>query len=133
MALKMSEQIKASIRTSFPPVSTGPAKKIGQGAGTADFGAVLQTVVKEKASIKFSAHALHRLQERNLVLNSQDMGKISRAIGKAKEKGVNSSLLLYRNMAMIVSIKNNTVITAMDKKSMHEQVFTGIDGAVVVE
>ena len=81
--------------------------------------------------VKFSAHALNRLQERNLVLNDQDMEKISLAISKAKEKGVNSSLLLYGNVAMIVSIKNNTVITIMD--IIYGQVFTGIDGAVLVE
>ena len=133
MALKMSEQVKVTGGKPFLPVTTKAGKKVDRDLGAADFGAVLQTAVKEKASVKFSAHALNRLQERNLVLNSQDMGKISVAIGKAKEKGVNSSLLLYRNMAMIVSIKNNTVITAMDKGSMQGQVFTGIDGAMVVE
>jgi len=37
------------------------------------------------------------------------------AVEKAKQKGVRESLILMKDMAFVVSIKNKTVITAMDE------------------
>ena len=54
------------------------------------------------------------------------------AVGKAREKGARDSLILMDNLALVVSIKNNTVITAVDEQSLKENVFTNIDSAVIV-
>ncbi|NLU10275.1 MAG: flagellar protein, partial [Tepidanaerobacter acetatoxydans] len=57
---------------------------------------------------------------------------INNAVDKAEQKGVRESLILMNDMAFVVSIKNRTVITAMNGDSVKENVFTNIDGAVIL-
>lgn len=85
-----------------------------------------------KAPLKFSAHAAQRLQERKITLDSATMTKVNEAIDKADAKGIDDTLVLTKDAALIVNVKNRTVITAMDRGSMTGNVFTNIDGAVVV-
>ena len=99
------------------------------------FDALLTGNIQQKQSaVKFSAHAEKRLQERNISLAQEDIAKISRAIQQASLKGARDSLLLYGNLALIASIKNNTVVTALDSNALKdEQVFTNIDSAVIIK
>lgn len=85
-----------------------------------------------KAPLKFSAHASQRLSDRKITLDPQTMQKVNEAIDKAEAKGVDDTLVLTKDAALIVSVKNRTVITAMDRGSMNGNVFTNIDGAVIV-
>lgn len=81
-------------------------------------------------SFSFSAHALDRLRVRNIRLSQDDLARLGGAIDKAAAKGGRESLVVYQNVAYVVSIKNRTVITAVDSSSMNDHVFTGIDSAV---
>jgi len=99
----------------------------------------LQTPFKEilqeqvgKSEVKFSQHAQQRLQLRNIRLSPADMEKINAAVDRAAAKGAKDSLILMNDLAFVVSVKNKTVITAVDSNSMKEHVFTNIDSAVVV-
>ena len=85
-----------------------------------------------KAPLKFSAHATQRLQDRKIKLDPATLQRVSDAIDKAEAKGIEDTLVLTGDAALIVSVKNRTVITAMDKASMTGNVFTNIDGAVIV-
>ena len=85
-----------------------------------------------KQPLKFSAHATQRLRDRNIILDQPTMGRISDAIDKADAKGVEDTLVLTKDAALIVSVKNRTVITALDRNSLNGNVFTNIDGAVIV-
>lgn len=82
--------------------------------------------------LKFSAHANQRLQDRKINLDQQTMVKVNEAIDKAEAKGVEDTLVLTKDAALIVNVKNRTVITAMDRNSLNGNVFTNIDGAVIV-
>jgi flagellar operon protein len=82
--------------------------------------------------LKFSAHAMQRLQSRNIHLSNDDMARMNAMADKAAEKGVKQSLFMLRDVAMVVSIKNRTVITAVDGDSMRENVFTNIDSAAII-
>lgn len=82
--------------------------------------------------LKFSQHALQRLQSRNIKLDQAAMDKLNGAVDKAAQKGAKESLILMNNLALVVSVKNRTVITAMDESSMKDSVFTNIDSAVIV-
>jgi flagellar operon protein len=75
---------------------------------------------------------MERLKDRNIELNSEDLEKITNAIDKATAKGANESLLLYKDIAFIASIRNKTIITAVDSKSAKDNVFTNIDSAVLI-
>lgn len=82
--------------------------------------------------LKFSAHAMQRLQSRNIHLSGEDVARMNTMADKAAEKGAKQSLFMLRDVAMVVSIKNRTVITAVDSDSMKENVFTNIDSAAVI-
>ncbi|MFQ9934491.1 MAG: TIGR02530 family flagellar biosynthesis protein [Lachnospiraceae bacterium] len=92
--------------------------------------ATFEDLFKEK--LKFSKHADERLATRNINLTSEQMDRLNAGMKKASEKGINESLMLMDNLAFIVNVKNNTVITAMDSSGTDERVFTNIDGAVIV-
>jgi flagellar operon protein len=83
--------------------------------------------------LKLSAHAEKRLRERNITLNEADMEKISRAVDLAAGKGVKNSLVIYHDLALVTSVQNRTVVTALDRHSESGRVFTNIDGAIIVE
>ncbi|NLW90323.1 MAG: flagellar protein [Syntrophomonadaceae bacterium] len=82
--------------------------------------------------LKFSQHAQQRLADRNIEFSQDDLDKLNQAVSKARAKGSRDSLVLMDNLALLVSVKNNTVITAVDGQSLKENVFTNIDSAVIV-
>ena len=82
------------------------------------------------SALKFSKHANERLASRNIDLTKEQLKRLETGAKKASEKGINESLVLVDNLAFIVNIKNNTVITAVNDGE--DKVFTNIDGAVVI-
>jgi flagellar operon protein len=90
-----------------------------------------QTVDKIVSPVRFSKHASVRLGDRNIELSSEQLNRLNEGAQKANAKGINESLVLVDEIAFIVNIKNNTVITAMDQSEAKENVFTNIDGAVI--
>lgn len=86
----------------------------------------------DKSSLKFSAHAMNRIKDRSIDLGKDLMGKLERAVDTAQEKGAKESLILSKDAAFIVSIKNKTVITVLDRNQMDGNVFTNIDSTVVI-
>jgi flagellar operon protein len=85
-----------------------------------------------KSPLKFSAHASQRLSDRKITLDAATMTKVNNAIDMAEAKGIDDTLVLTKDAALIVNVKNRTVITAMDRNAMTGNVFTNIDGAVIV-
>lgn len=82
--------------------------------------------------LKFSKHAASRLADRQIDLTQEQMKRLEDGTKKASEKGIQESLVLIDQLAFIVSVKNNTVITAMDQKETSDNIFTNIDGAVIM-
>ena len=81
--------------------------------------------------VKFSKHANQRLESRNINLSDEQMSRLNQGISKARDKSINESLVMMDNLAFIVNIKNNTVVTALESNE-ESNVFTNIDGAVIV-
>lgn len=104
-------------------------QKINQHQGPS-FQDVLSKVNQQE--LKFSKHALERLKSRNIELSSSDIEEINKAVDKASEKGVKEALILMDNKAFIASVKNKTIITAAVEEQLKENVFTKIDGAVII-
>ncbi|OAA83226.1 TIGR02530 family flagellar biosynthesis protein [Clostridium ljungdahlii] len=92
----------------------------------------LSSEIDKNSSFTISNHAAERLKSRNINLNESDMKNINSAINKAEGKGCRESALVYKNAVLITSIKNRTVITAMDKNEENQNVFTNIDSLVIV-
>ena len=80
----------------------------------------------------FSKHANERLESRNINLSEEQITRLNKGIMQAKEKSINESLVMMDNIAFIVNVKNNTVITAVEQEIENGNVFTNIDGAVIV-
>lgn len=107
-------------------------KSISKKGTSNTFSEIFNQQINKNSTVKISSHAQQRLQQRNIVLNKKDIDNINNAIQKADSKGAKESLLLYKDMAFITSIKNKTIITAVDPKNTKENVFTNIDSAVIV-
>ncbi len=86
----------------------------------------------ESGALKFSNHAIERMQSRGISYSPQDMTRLGEAVQKAAAKGSKDTLVLMENSALIVSVKNNTVVTVMDKNALKENVFTNIDSTIVM-
>lgn len=82
--------------------------------------------------LKFSKHASSRLLDRNINLTENQMERLQEGAKKASCKGIAESLVLVDDLAFIVNVKNSTVVTAMDQTETDENVFTNIDGAVIM-
>lgn len=82
--------------------------------------------------VHFSRHASNRLNERDITLSTEQLDRLMEGTNKAATKGINESLVLLDNLAFIVNTKSNTVITAMDSSETKENIFTNIDGAVII-
>ncbi len=82
--------------------------------------------------LHFSNHAVKRLEQRGIELKPEQLNQIESAIDSAAAKGAKDSLILMKDMALIVNVNNRTVVTAMDGSSMKDNVFTQIDSAVII-
>jgi len=87
---------------------------------------------EEIAGVKFSQHALDRMQSRGLNFSNNDLLKLNEAVEKIAQKGAKESLVYMNDVALVVSVTNKTVITAMDGKSAKDNIFTNIDSAVII-
>lgn len=93
-----------------------------------------EDVLRAKAdnTLKFSKHALMRLDSRDINLTAEQTNRLENGVTAARNKGINESLVVIDSLAFIVNVKNNTVVTAMDKNETQNNVFTNIDGAVIM-
>jgi len=96
------------------------------------FAKILESELRGPRGIRFSAHALERLESRELAMSPTDQARIERAVDLAASKGSRETLLLMDDMALVVSVPNRTVITAVPQNELEDMVFTNIDSTVVM-
>lgn len=88
-------------------------------------------LAQELAGIKFSSHATARLQSRGIHLGKDELQRLQQAVDLAAAKGSKDALVLLGDVAMVVSVVNRTVVTALDREQAKANVFTNIDSAVI--
>ncbi len=98
----------------------------GSQAAAADFSRLLNS------SLTFSRHVSERIERRQIDMSGDRIDRLESAVDKAAAKGARESLVLLNDLAVVVSVRNRTVITAMERDNMKEGVFTQIDSAVIV-
>ena len=81
--------------------------------------------------MRFSAHALQRAERRGIDLSPVTLGRLNDGVDRAAGKGARASVVFVDQTAFVVSVPNRTVITAVDREHMKQQVFTNIDSAVI--
>lgn len=82
--------------------------------------------------LKLSGHAQTRLQSRNIAMGAEEWERVLSGVDRAAQKGARESLVLVDDVALVVSVKNRTVITAVGRENLKENVFTNIDSAIIV-
>lgn len=106
-----------------------PQKQVPHG-----FAGELQSAVNEKTNkLVVSKHAQMRLEQRNINIDQNTWTRIDAKVQEAKRMGVRDSLVLTQKAALVVSAKNNTVITAMDRDEASSQIFTNINGTIILD
>jgi flagellar operon protein len=122
-----------------PPGLAGPVAPVTPAAPPANaapingpsFAEVLAQRTEAAEPLKFSRHALARLQQRGIELAGPTIQRLSDGVARAAGKGSRDSVVFLDGTAFVVSVKNNTVITAVGSEHMREHVFTNIDSAVI--
>lgn len=104
--------------------------KLNKNKPDISFKEVLDKVSKVDNGYKVSKHAEERLKDLNF--SESDMQNIQQGFKLAENKGAKNSLLLYKDVALITSIENKTIITAVDKNRAQDNVFTNIDSVVIL-
>jgi len=111
-----------------------PVKKVDPRQVGGPFQSFLQEALKETdtkpTSVTISNHAQKRLEQHGFILNDEDMSRLEEAVRTLEAKGSEQSLILYDDLALIASIKNKTVITALKSTEMTD--VTNIDSAIQI-
>ena len=121
-----SQPILPLNQTATVKSSQAVAKKNNNGAS---FQALLQQAAKQ---VNFSQHAINRMQSRGISLNEQELAKLDDTVEKLSKKGARESLIYLNDIALVVSIKNRTVITAMEGANGNDNIITNIDSAAII-
>ena len=115
----------------LPVNKTIPRQQIGMGLS---FQEVLSRTTEQNqvTELKFSKHASVRLEQRGIQLTQGQMERLTDATTRAGQKGIKDSLVIVDELAFIVNVPNHTVVTAMESAEAMTNVFTNIDGAVIM-
>ena len=118
------ELLEISKRGKLP---TAPTEK-----GEPSFKEMFSAQLAGDRGISFSKHASERLFSRGIELDNTTLSRIADAVDKAEVKGSKETLVLTDEAALVISVKNRTVITAFDREHLREGVVTSIDSAVIL-
>ncbi|WP_071459449.1 TIGR02530 family flagellar biosynthesis protein [Bacillus massilinigeriensis] len=100
---------------------------------TPSFSEKLKEELGQVKKLELSKHAEQRLIQRGISIPSDQWHSIEAKISQAREMGINDSLVLLKEAALIVSVKNSIVITAIDRKEVDGHIFSNIDGTIMLD
>ncbi len=113
----------------MPVAANNSAARLASDGDGRDFSAVLAEATRQ---VTFSKHAMNRLKERNIDLSTDALTKLDNTVERMAQKGAKESLIYLNDIAMVVSVANRKVITAMDGESLSDNIFTNIDSAAIL-
>ncbi len=121
--------------TIFPqPINPVRSQTQVRGAGKTNSGGSFDQLLQNKidqGGVTFSKHATARMENRGISFNPNQMQRLESAVSQVNAKGGKESLVLLDDTALVVSVKNDTVITVVDREQLKNNVFTNIDSAVI--
>lgn len=129
-----------SLKFNFPIVTGKPQPEQTQKADTDagdiaekdSFKSILTDMLRKNSEVNFSKHAVKRAVDHNIELTDENLSRLNEGVKMASEKNLEEPLILVGRTAFLVNIPNNTVITAVDSSDMKGNVFTNIDGTVII-
>lgn len=130
----MNLKIYTPVVTGIP--KTGPSTKTEGGSSSAgerqSFGNILAETINKSSEINFSKHAVKRVADHNIELSDDSINRLNEGVKLASEKKLEEPLILVGDTAFLVNVPNKTVITAVNSGKMKGNVFTNIDGTVII-
>ncbi len=126
------QQLKAL--KAYGATGTSAAPEVSKEAGK-EFRSAFQDLLQggaENVGMKLSGHAAKRIEERKLDMDTSEFLKLRSALDQLKKKGGTNSLVVTEKAAYIVDVGKDTIVTAIDKDSMAENVFTKIDSTLFI-
>jgi flagellar operon protein len=120
---KINSFFNSQVKRNVNSRDTGPIKE--------SFGNILSDEISSE-KIRFSQHAMQRISSRNINITGKQLEDLDKAVRKASDKGIKDSLVLLENTALIVSIRNKTVVTAMESSKLKDGIVTNIDGTIII-
>ena len=115
--------------TSVPAKGSTDTSNRLQPGQKSEFGQLVQNATTSK-EVQMSGHAVKRLQERNIAFDGDEYVKLQEALGKLRQKGGHDSLVITSKAAYVMDVDKGMVVTAVDRDSMGENVFTKIDSTI---
>lgn len=94
------------------------------------FQSVLDNIKNKNEGFTISKHAAKRLDEINFT--EEDMKQIEKGFEIAKDKNSKNTVMLYKDVAIIASVENKTLITAVEKDRAKDNIFTNVDSVVIL-
>lgn len=127
------DPLRIPVITTGRPFDTPAAGKTAASA-TPSFQEMLETSLSrtQPNTLTFSKHAMARTEQRGISLSQADMDRLDDAVGKARDKGITDTLVVMDNAAFIVNVPSKIIVTVVDGSDTGNNVFTNIDGAVIV-
>ncbi|MEG0752314.1 MAG: TIGR02530 family flagellar biosynthesis protein [Angelakisella sp.] len=131
MDYKPFDRFSVPITTGVPRIPVQkPVTKSGE-TGEASFSDILRSQLSQ-SNVEFSKHAVSRVLERNIPISPANLERLSSGVELARGKGLNDTLILIDKTAYLVSVKNSKVITTVSGDELSGNVFTNIDGTVII-
>ena len=129
---RLSIPITTGTAQPYRPVTASSSSTASPQTGSSSFQALLQQQLQQNAGVEFSKHAVSRVTQRNIELTDNSLERLNQGVKIAQEKGLDAALILIDRTAFIVSAQNNKVITTVGESDLTGNVFTNIDGTVII-
>lgn len=129
---RLSLPITTGTAQPYRPDATAAAPAASGQSDSPSFQTLLQQQLQQNAGVEFSKHAVSRVTQRNIELTDSSLERLNQGVKIAQEKGLDSALILIDRTAFIVSAQNNKVITTVGEGDLTGNVFTNIDGTVII-
>ena len=117
-----------------PRLGAGGGREQAARTDSSGFAAAFQQELEraEGRQVAFSKHAMERAEERGIEVTSHLLDRLTDSVERAQAKGATNILALDQSLAFIINVPNGRVITAISQDEMKENIFTNIDGAVIL-
>jgi len=127
--MSVVERNPALLPPGLAPAGRPAPANPGRAGSDSSFASVLGAT--QSQPVRFSSHALQRVQRRGIDMSPATVARLNDGVDRAAGKGARASVVFVDSTAFVVSVPNRTVITAVDRDHMKQQVFTNIDSAVI--
>ena len=129
---RLSLPITTGTAQPYRPDAAAAASAASAQSDSPSFQELLQKQLQQNAGVEFSKHAVSRVAQRNIELTDNSLERLNQGVKIAQEKGLDAALILIDKTAFIVSAQNNKVITTVGESDLTGNVFTNIDGTVII-